>query len=525
MTWSEQYRRALAAVTPLDLPLFSRKQAAVMVPVVEVDGEPALLLTRRSSELAAHPGEISFPGGGVEPGDASSYMTALRETAEEIGLEPAAARPLGRLDDTVTFTGYRIRPHAVYLPGEPRLRAQHGEVKTIFTVPLSFFRRPARGYRLYGHEERVQQKLLLYNYRGNVIWGATARMIDNLVWATDPAATGGDELGPALRRIVGRLLDARSVILTTHVNPDPDGLGCQVALEELLLALGKKVTIANHHPIPRRFSFLEFRSPQHNGEEITAQLAEGADLLLVVDTADSRRVGDASRLLSAVGPQVAVLDHHLAGDLDGELSCRSPEHSSTAEMVYGLLARLGFPFTQRSVDALYAGLMFDTGSFRYVGQRSEPLTVAAHLLDMGADAPAIQEELFTGVSRGHVKALTLALDRATLEFDGRWAWTSLDDAQLHGFGGTHQDTGGISPFLLTMEGVRVATFIRLDDSGEVHLSLRSRRGHAIGQICIALGGGGHANAGGATVRGSLDEVVGRLREAIGAVLDGGKSKE
>ena len=526
MTWREQYRRALAATEPLDVPLFSRRQAAVMVPVVEMDGEPSLLLTRRSSALAAHPGEISFPGGGVEPGDASSYETALREAAEEIGLDASSALPLGRLDDTVTITGFRVRPHAVFLPGEPDLKVQHGEVQTVFTAPLSFFRQRAHaGYRLYGYEERVQQRLLLYNYRGNVIWGATARIIDNLVQATT-GSTGAasDQLGLTRRRIVRSLLGAGTVILTTHVNPDPDGLGCQVALEELLGSLGKKVIIANHHPVPSRCAFLQPRSIMRCGEEITADLAEGADLMLVVDTADSRRVGSAKRLLEPMGPRVAVLDHHLAGDLDGELSFRAAEFCSTAEIVFGLLSRVGFPFTPRAVDALYAGLAFDTGSFRYIGRRSEPLILAAQLLDMGADGPAIQERLFYDVPRGQVQALTMALNRITLELEDRWAWVTLDAAELESAGLAREDTGEIAPFLLSMEGVRVATFVRVTASGEVRVSMRSRRGYPIGQICMALGGGGHANAGGATVRDSLEQVMARLREEVRAVLDTGEQE-
>ena len=518
MSWSDDYASALAGSLPLDAPLFDRRDAAVMVPLVEADGEPSLLLTRRSSALAAHPGEVSFPGGGVEPSDASSYETALREAAEEIGLDASSARPLGRLDDTVTFTGYRVRPHAVWLPGEVQLKAQRGEVQTVFAAPLSFFRqRSHAGYRLYGKEPRMQHRLLLYNYRGNVIWGATARIIDNLVRVVDGVPAAGDEPGPGRRRVLRRLLDARSVILTTHVNPDPDGMGCQVALEELLLALGKRVTVANHHPVPRRFSFIEFRAPLRCGEQITAGLAEDADLLLVLDTADSRRIGHASRLLEPMGQRVAVLDHHLAGDLTGELSFRSPEFSSTVEIVYGLLARLGYPFSQRAVDAIYAGLMFDTGSFRYVGNRSEPLTMAAHLLDLGADGPAIQESLYTGVSRGHVRALSMGLQKATTELGGRWAWTSLDAEELADAGAVNEDTGEIAPFLLTMAGVRVATFIKAAGD-EVRVSMRSRLGYPVGQICVALGGGGHANAGGATLQGSIPEVVARLRDEVAAAL-------
>lgn len=523
MSWSEEYRQALEAAPALRLPLLKRREAAVLVPLVESGGEPALLLTRRNPTLSAHPGEVSFAGGGVEPGDAGSYDTARREAAEEIGLDTTDARYLGRLDDQITTTGFCVAVHVVVLPREPVLHARRDEVPQILTIPLSVFREPSRAYQAHDAGQRLRYEIRLYNYRGNIIWGATARMIHNLVLATGAQQRGpGDEFEAVLRRILRRLLDAERVLLSTHKNPDADGLGCQVALEELLLALGKQVTIVNHHPTPARFSFLSFRSPVHCGEQITEALAKNADLLLVADTADSHRLGRAACLLEPMQGRVAVLDHHLAGDLQGPLSLRSVEHSCAAELVYELVTRLAFPLPPRARDALYAGLMFDTGGFRYIGQRSAPLQMAAHLVEQGVDVDQLQERLHSGASLGQVEALSRALERMTVELDGRWAWTHLEAGELSGwFEDGDEETGSIAPFLLNIDGVQVSTYLRDDGQGQVRVSLRSLRDHPIGKICVALGGGGHACAGGATVQGSLPQVLKLLRAQLRQQLDNG----
>lgn len=528
MSWRDRFRTALAG-DALQIPLFHRKPAAVVVPLLELAGAPALLLTRRATTLTAHPGEISFPGGKVEPGDPSSYAAALREAAEELGLDPRTATPLGQLNDAVTTTGFRVRPHVVCFPGQGRrLRPQPGEVQQVLVLPLEDFGRPSRGFGLSDPGGGVQHRLLLYNHQGNIIWGATARIIDELVQRVmpqpePPRHRHPADLCPTRQAILGRLLDARRVILTTHINPDPDGLGCQVALEQLLGELGVEVLVANAHATPARFDFLQ---PRHQlpREQITADLARGADLLLVLDTADTGRLGVARELLAPMAGRVAVLDHHQVGDIGGELCFRDASFASTAQIVYGLLARLGYPFCQRSAEALYAALMFDTGSFRYLGGSTEPHRVAAQLQQLGADATAVQQALYGRTSMRHARAMALAVERLQLECDGQWAWICLDAGVLGQQGPDalrYEDTGEIAPFLLSLQGVQVATLVRDEGDGTVRLSFRSRRGFGVGPLAAALGGGGHENAAGATVSGPLEPVLAKVREMVQRVIQRG----
>lgn len=168
----------------------ARRRASVLVPIVTRPEELTVLLTRRTAHLKNHSGQIAFPGGSAEPGDASAADTALRETAEEIGLEPARVELLGQLSDYHTRTGYRVTPVVglVAVPFELRLDAH--EVDEAFEVPLSFLLDPANHRRESREFEGRSRPFYSIPYRDHYIWGATAGMLVNLYryLAQGPAA-------------------------------------------------------------------------------------------------------------------------------------------------------------------------------------------------------------------------------------------------------------------------------------------------------------------------------------------------
>lgn len=157
-----------------------RRPACVLVPIVTRAQELTVLLTRRTAHLRRHSGQISFPGGGVEAGDAGAEGTALREAREEIGLDPARVEVLGRLPEYHTRTDFRVTPVVALVapPFELRLDAQ--EVDEAFEVPLTFLLDPANHQR---HAREFQGRQVPYfaiPYREYYIWGATAAMLVNL---------------------------------------------------------------------------------------------------------------------------------------------------------------------------------------------------------------------------------------------------------------------------------------------------------------------------------------------------------
>lgn len=164
------------------------RKAGVLIPIID-DGAPRILLTERSQSLRSHPGQISFPGGSVEPGDADVQAAALRETREEVGLNPGHVTVLGRLPDYVTGTGFDIAPFVAWLTADTKLVPDGEEVVRVFTVPLAYamdqnnFRRETIAIK------GIDYRFHVIEYNGNYIWGATAAMLYGLCECVALAAT------------------------------------------------------------------------------------------------------------------------------------------------------------------------------------------------------------------------------------------------------------------------------------------------------------------------------------------------
>lgn len=155
------------------------KPAAVLVPVVD-RGEPTVLFTVRTQELASHAGQVAFPGGKIDPEDESPVAAALREASEEIGLAPGLAEPLGYLDLYLTFSGFRILPTVARVRPDYALTLNPREVTEIFEVPLSFLMTPANLQRRSRDWKGISREYYAIPFGDRYIWGITAGIVRNL---------------------------------------------------------------------------------------------------------------------------------------------------------------------------------------------------------------------------------------------------------------------------------------------------------------------------------------------------------
>lgn len=156
------------------------RDAAVLVAAVERGAASTLLLTRRNERLRAHSGQIAFPGGRIDPGDASAEAAALREAEEEVGLDPAAVEVVGRMPDYITGSGYRVSPVLGVVHPPVALSINRDEVDAAFEVPLGFLMNPAnhaRESRVWGERERF---FYVMPWQAHRIWGITAGIIRTL---------------------------------------------------------------------------------------------------------------------------------------------------------------------------------------------------------------------------------------------------------------------------------------------------------------------------------------------------------
>lgn len=179
---ARQIQGRLSARTRQTIHDATLRRAAVLVPVLDYDGEPGLLFTRRTETVETHKGQISFPGGATDPGDADSTATALRETHEELGIPPGAVEVLGALDDLpTTVSGFVVAPVVGIIPYPYPFRVNSAEIAEILPVPLRVFRDPSR-LRVERHERAgALLDVYFYRYDGEEIWGLTARIMKGFI--------------------------------------------------------------------------------------------------------------------------------------------------------------------------------------------------------------------------------------------------------------------------------------------------------------------------------------------------------
>lgn len=188
----EALQARLAAREPITRAEWDARPAAVLVPLYEHAGEWWVLLTRRTDKVDSHKGQVAFPGGRVDPEDASLVHTALREAHEEIGLRPGDATVIGRLDELITVTQYRVTPIVARIPYPYDFVPSADEIDAIFGAPLRWLADPANLETRYREPLVSGPKIPVYywHYGEYTIWGATARMLLNLLDVARPLPGG-----------------------------------------------------------------------------------------------------------------------------------------------------------------------------------------------------------------------------------------------------------------------------------------------------------------------------------------------
>lgn len=301
---------------------------------------------------------------------------------------------------------------------------------------------------------------------------------------------------------------ANRIVVTTHVQPDGDGIGSEVALAHWLLAQGKTVDIINPHAAPRRFAFLEQDIPAPGFEPESAErLLAAADVLAVLDISVPARLGPLEPLVGEYTGEIVVIDHHLGPTGFRGVDCRDTTASATAELLHELLVDWDAEITPAMATALYAAISYDTGGFRYSNTTARTHRVAAALVDSGADTHEINQRVFESVSPTRARLLSRVFGDFHLEAGGRLAWIALSSDLLEEAGAEPEDVEGVVEALRSLEHVEMAILFKEIEKGATKISLRSLGDVDVAQLAGRFGGGGHKNAAGAFVRQPMGSVV------------------
>jgi bifunctional oligoribonuclease and PAP phosphatase NrnA len=311
----------------------------------------------------------------------------------------------------------------------------------------------------------------------------------------------------------------RRVCLTTHVNPDGDGLGSEVGLVHLLRAAGIEALVANPTVTPARFDFLFRGLPKVDRSAEAVETLRGADIIVVLDISDLGRLGMLSQTVALQGVPVACIDHHVSpGTLPPGPRYLDPSAAATGELVSEIALANRWPLTPEVARALYVAILTDTGGFRFSNTRPRTLRIAAELLETGLDPESIYLDVYANAPAGRPRLLAEALQTLVVEEDVGLAWVTVPPGAVERHRVTVDDLDGIVEFPRSVAGVRMAMLFREMSQGRVKVSLRSVGDVDVAAFAKPYGGGGHVHAAGAALEGTLPEVQARILDAARGYL-------
>jgi len=315
--------------------------------------------------------------------------------------------------------------------------------------------------------------------------------------------------------VVAALRDNERFVVTSHDNPDGDALGSLLATHLALEALGKDsvMVLGGVAPLPGEYAFLELEA---RGLLRSAPPDAGQRVLVAVDCAQESRIVDPTLIGGA--PLTVNVDHHHDNTRFGDLDLVVDDASSTAEVLAGLFAAIGIELTPAIAEALYTGLVTDTGRFQYSNTTPKALRLAADLVEAGADVSKVFVEVYESTPFPKLKLLARALERATELADGRIVVSELRREDFEAAGAEEPYSEGIIDNLRAVDGAELVALVRELPDGASSArkgSLRSRPdGVDVSAIARSFGGGGHKRAAGFSTDLPMDEVTSRIVDAF-----------
>jgi phosphoesterase RecJ-like protein len=314
----------------------------------------------------------------------------------------------------------------------------------------------------------------------------------------------------ALTDVVAALTAADRVLVTTHENPDGDAIGSMAAAAAMLRRDGVRVRtyLEPASTIPHEVSFLDTDGLERDTDPESIR----GWTMLALDCGNERRIGPSQAALRAAAGTVVNIDHHHDNSRFGDVNLVDGTASSTAELLVRTFDGLGLELTPGAAEALYVGMVTDTGRFQYRTTSPEALRVAARLVEAGADVHAVYERVFESTQLGKLELLGRVIGHMRDYESGRLLVSYVTREDLQTVAGDEATTEGLIDNLRAVEGVQVAGLIREQvpqEDGTVtdnRVSLRSRGAIDVSLIARKCGGGGHKQAAGFSHPGSIEEI-------------------
>jgi phosphoesterase RecJ-like protein len=346
-------------------------------------------------------------------------------------------------------------------------------------------------------------------------------------------ATAEEVSKPRDFRAFKQLLDqAKRVLISTHLLPDGDGLGAEVALFHYLKRARKACRVYNPDLLPKRYRFLDPKKTILLGPG-EVELWDTCDLWIIVDTNDPRRLGRVWSEMSLRARKIVFLDHH--PDLVGASEIAYPPHasvvsdtesSSIGELLHHLFGELEASKINKDVaTGLYVSVMTDTNSFRYARTTPRAHRIAAEMIELGVNPEEIYQHIYSSKETSHLQLLGHMLQGVRIGGGGKIAWLEMPLELRKKYSATADDTQSFLNFLLLLKDAEIVCLFREEDDSEIRVSIKSKGRVVINRVAMELGGGGHEFAAGVALNAPLGKTVENVVRRLEQVLASEKPRK
>lgn len=297
-------------------------------------------------------------------------------------------------------------------------------------------------------------------------------------------------------------------LITSHMDPDGDSIGSQMALYYSLLNRGKIAAVVNQGSIPAKYRFLDSDNIIKFSSD---KLPYTPEVVIVLECPSLDRIGFVRELI----PESAILlniDHHNDTENYARVNIVDKESSAVAEILYFLFEEDGSKITPEIAKQLYAAISSDTGRFRFGSTTSRSMYVASKLIEKGANPKEIADNLYSGMAPGTIKLLGYTLASLKIEAGGKIGYFAITRENLRKSGAMIENSEGFVDFILSINGVRMGFLFKELSDGVVKVSVRSQNGYDSAEFASLFNGGGHTNAAGFSKKGEFGTVVNNIIE-------------
>lgn len=308
---------------------------------------------------------------------------------------------------------------------------------------------------------------------------------------------------------------ARRAVVITHIDPDGDAIGTQLAFGEYLKTLGKQCVLVRDSEIPGKYAFLPGIDHIVPVASLNGDL--GFDLVVVLECPSHLRMGSAARLVTDQSVVINI-DHHPDSTVAGDVDWIDTRASSVGEMAYEYFSAIRFPVTPQVATQLYTAILTDTGRFRFESTTPRALAVAGELVALGADPRTICDKIYFDLDPATMKLTGRVLNGISYCAGGRVCVLTLTRAMMKEVGAVEGSVEGLVDYTLLTKGVVIGVLIKEVSDHLTKLSLRSRGSVNVAEIASKLGGGGHPNAAGGRFEAGLEEARKKIISILEAAL-------